>query len=267
MSDLLRSVSIDVGNRVRALHLEHVDRGILPSEMTAVCGIIEHLGVNRIIESGRWLGYSTQMLAAYFADAPIRIESIEYYRTDVGALCEERLRPYTNVRLYYGDAMKLLPGLLEGGSEPTALLIDGPKGAKAVGLIKKIFERYENVAVVFLHDSYEGSEARIAIREMGLDAEYTDDTQFVTRFAFLDEGIALGSIHPDKYSGTIKTLPIKSYGPTLAILTSAQTNHGVLRRGVFARLLARCVFAYGIFEAEIRKLVYQIKKKMKSGLL
>ncbi len=61
-NDILHVIPKSVGTKIKAFGHIHVERGIFPSEMAAVVGIVEHVGATRIIESGRWLGSSTELL-------------------------------------------------------------------------------------------------------------------------------------------------------------------------------------------------------------
>lgn len=262
--DMLRGVSSDDAERFNTLGLSHVDRGILPSEMHAACAIMKRLGVKRIIESGRWLGFSTEALAAYFKDEDVHIDSIEFVRNERGIECEKRLAPYKKVRLYYGDAKLLLPGLLAQQKDiPTAILLDGPKGELAVRILKEVLSEYNTIVVAFIHDTYAGSGGRIAVEREFPDAVFTDDIAFLSNFSHLDKDISIGTVHPEKYSGTIATYPQKSYGPTLAIISSPFTGNPV---GILKRILHIQLFWFGLLQAFVHAQVLRVGKYFRSIL-
>jgi len=58
------------------------ERGILHSEMLAVCSVIENLGVDIVLESGRCRGQSTEVLAKYFLSTKIKIVSVEFVKDE-----------------------------------------------------------------------------------------------------------------------------------------------------------------------------------------
>lgn len=260
--EILSRVPVYVGKRLKALALPHIERGILPSEMAALCGIVEAVGATRIIESGRWLGYSTEVLSAYYKDSPlVQIDSIEYFRSAQAKICERRLAHCTNVNLLYGDATKIVPGMLEGRTEPTVLLFDGPKGWPAVRLLKKVLDTYPQVRAVCLHDCYKDSEARNAMIESFPNCTFTDDPAFLKRFSYLDQGIAVGKVHPEKYSGSIDSLE-KSYGPTLGIAfpdeSIGRKNHSMI-----SSVNAYLWWSYGTAEAFLRETLYTLRNIFK----
>jgi len=61
------------------------------------------------------------------------------------------------------------------------------------------------------------------------DYEFTDQKLYVNRFKFLDHGIPLGKIQPEKYTGDPCMANGKSYGPTLSLYaTRRETRVGAL---------------------------------------
>ena len=130
-------------DKFRSILCKYEERGILNSEMLAICSLCEELGVSAIVESGRARGYSTGILAKYFKDRPLRIISIDWEKAKwfIGAddkFAKESLAPYKNVELLYGNSVKLMPALVKKlKNERVAILMDGPKGKEAVDLAKK----------------------------------------------------------------------------------------------------------------------------------
>ncbi len=58
------------------------ERGILHSEMLAVCSICEELKTEVILESGRARGQSTLILAKYFENSPVKILSVNWKKAE-----------------------------------------------------------------------------------------------------------------------------------------------------------------------------------------
>jgi hypothetical protein len=240
---------------------DHCDRGMLNSELLLVYWLVRQLGIERIVESGRWLGHSTLTLSRLFEGTPVTIDSLDYSRTAASLECEQRLAGRRNLRLYYGDAFKMLPEIISRHSGPTALLVDGPKGADAVRLIDICFRQFGQVAVAFLHDSYVGSAARTAVEQTFAARAFTDDPAFVRRFHALDLAIDVGGIHPDQFHGNWERSSQpqagcdgpRSYGPTLAMMLpdqSAELSYGSAAWRQQANRKAK--YALGAMEAAFR---------------
>jgi hypothetical protein len=265
---MLLTVPEAVAEKLAGLKEEWVPRGILRSEMAAVCGIAEALGVRRIVESGRWAGHSTAVLSSYFAGSAMVIESVDYWRTEVGVACERRLAGRPNVRLYYGDAFKLLPALIGRATEPVLLLLDGPKGARAVRLIRALMERCPHIVGACLHDAYVGSQARRAVEETFSAHAFSDLPGFVERFWHLDAGIPVADGHPGKCSGDPRrTRQPLSYGPTLALMLPPNRPGRVSRLDWARGLKERALFHVGRAEAAAKGRLRFLKRRvMASGL-
>lgn len=148
--------------RIQAVPPQHA--AILPSEMLAFCAYCREHCVERVVESGRRYGYSTDVLSRMDWE----VISIEL---NPEPTYDARLR---NVQLVKGDGEELVPTLVD---ENTAVLLDGPKGLKAWRLWKAI-----NPSVCGIHDAYPGTE----IRELATDAVLTDRQEFVDEFGWLD---------------------------------------------------------------------------------
>lgn len=196
------------------------DRGILNSEMLAVCAISEELGVEVFIESGRWRGQSTDVLARYFSDKLVRVESIELYRDENALHVEEKMKAHPNLVLHYGDANKIIPSLVRKyQNKKIALLFDGPKGQAALDVFQFCLTQSKNVVAGFFHDMRKPTPvmpnaSRGEMEKMFPRAFYTDDTEFVEAFKSLDQGCEVALWRP--YA--IDEKKIGSYGPTLGII-------------------------------------------------
>ena len=113
------------------------------------------LAPRQILESGRMRGGSTLMLARCFPQA--RIVSVEFDRDSThAAIAEEKLKPYANVELLYGDSREILPGRLQTGD---AVLIDGPKDFRALKFALRLL-RTGKPCSVLIHDFHQGQPAR-----------------------------------------------------------------------------------------------------------
>lgn len=156
--------------------------GIWESEMFLFYAATQPRAPAQILESGRARGKSTLMLARCFPNA--RIVSIEFEReSSNAAAAEAKLREYPNVELLYGDSRQILPKRLQSGD---AVLIDGPKGFRAVALALELL-RTEKPAVVFVHDFPAGAPWRKFVERHWPQAFFGDDPLFA-EFRLLDEG-------------------------------------------------------------------------------
>ncbi len=199
------------------------ERGILHSEMLAVCAVCDAMDIDVILESGRFRGQSTLVMARYFKDKLARIISVEISRDRNAKIAEEHLEGYSNVEQRYGDSRDLLPRLVQDLSDKRiAVLLDGPKGQVAVDLVRKLVWQSDNIAVAFFHDSRKGAPARDIIAKAFRRVFFTDSGPYVESFRELDEGCKPrpgAPITPHTWRPYMKgESPIPSYGPTLAVV-------------------------------------------------
>lgn len=208
-------------DRLAAVAGGYEERGILHSEMLAVCGVCDRLGVGVIIESGRARGQSTRVLSDYFAGTPTRVMSLELMRDADAAYGERALAGRGNVELLWGDAFELLPGLVrEHAGERVGVLLDGPKGSPALDLAEQAFAA--GASCVLIHDMRRGTPQRSDAEGRALRAFFTDDEAYVREFGSLDASCAPGPgqpITPHTWRPGMKGHDrIESYGPTLVVL-------------------------------------------------
>lgn len=199
------------------------ERGILHSEMLAVCGLCKQLDVEVVIESGRARGQSTYTLARFFEGTPTHIVSLELTRDADAAFAEERLRPFSHVELQFGDASVAIPSLLERfAGKRIAILLDGPKGQPAIDLARDAMSRSADVVACFIHDMRRATPQRATLESSPGRTFFTDDTSYVARFGSLDRACmpAPGApITSHTWRPNMKgNDPIPSYGPTLAVM-------------------------------------------------
>lgn len=227
------------------------DRGILNSEMLAVCSVAEELEVEVFIESGRWLGQSTEILARYFESKPVLIESIEAFWDDNAVHVEKKLGGRKNLNLLYGDANTTVPALIrKHRGKKIAILFDGPKGAPALDIFELALAYSDTVVVGFFHDMRrptEGmpNESRSAMESAFPDSFYTDDDEFVQKFGRLDQGCEVALWRPYFIDG--KT--IGSYGPTIGLTLPSIEEIRLARRkkaSLLMRTWRRFFFLLGI---------------------
>lgn len=155
--------------------------GIWESEMFLFYAAVSPRAPRQILESGRARGKSTLTLARCFPQA--RIISVELDAdSPSAAAAEAKLKPYANVELLYGDSRKILPQRLESGD---AVLIDGPKGFRALDLTLQIL-RAAQPSAVFLHDFPANPPWRKFVERHWPGAFFGDDPVF-ERFRVLDQ--------------------------------------------------------------------------------
>lgn len=158
-------------------------KGIFNSEMLLFISVVKHFGINLIIESGRASGQSTKIIAENFNNQQYKIYSIEYdrYNADVKRAFN-RLKHYKNVRLLFGDSLKLIPKLIV---EECCILIDGPKDFEAIKLAVNSLKN-PLVKAVFIHDLDKDSPHRSWVEKIFYFYFFTDDYEFVKKFKNLD---------------------------------------------------------------------------------
>jgi predicted O-methyltransferase YrrM len=182
MPGVLRAAGAEIDAfRARVAGVPYERKGILYSEMFFLYLCARDARPARVLESGRARGQSTALLALCFPQLPILSLEHDAASPDA-AVAAERLRPFANVELRFGDARRLLPALARPGD---VALIDGPKGFAAVRLALRLLARGA-VSMVFLHDVARGTPER-AFLERHLPATlYSDDPRFAGLAHVLD---------------------------------------------------------------------------------
>lgn len=206
---------------------EYEERGILHSEMLAVCSMIQDLDVDVVIESGRYRGQSTEILAKYFSDTNTKIVSIERNKDENAKYAENKLKKYSNLKLIYGDANDAISKILaKHRGERVAILFDGPKGEEAIRIFKKVICDFPEVIAGFFHDMRKPIEKMPnlgrTIMENSFDRVFfTDDNEYIASFGHLDQACFPkdNTITEHSWSPWMKgNNKIGSYGPTLAVV-------------------------------------------------
>ena len=197
------------------------ERGIIHSEIALILHTVERLGIKRLIESGRARGQSTYLLGKYLPD--VEIHSVELRESPDAEFGIERVKGCPNVSLYWGDGSEMIPTLAGlFGSKPTAILLDGPKGAAAVTIVQRCFQ-YPHVRVGFIHDMRRldhggpSPHRADAIARLPIH-KFSDDPALVSGSSWMDAKVAevggpCGPQHEAEFG---------SYGPTLGVFMNPQ---------------------------------------------
>lgn len=121
-------------------------KGIFYSEMFLFLQACQQVATDIIIESGTYLGFSTQLLANAFQGPILTVDQHQ-------KLVPEMHIWGNNVQAFQGDSFDAIPGLITRLPElaTVGILIDGPKDEKALELKDRCFE-FPAVKVVGIHD-------------------------------------------------------------------------------------------------------------------
>jgi len=183
-------------------------RGILHSEMLLFVTHLDYFGIEHVIESGRAEGQSTKIIAKWISNKT-RFDSIDI---------EKEKKDYSqyNVNIHQGNSISTIPKLLS--NKKTAILIDGPKGEKALELAKKLL-KHKNIAFVALHDFHKDTYVRNEAEKLGMHSSASDDFLFVERFHDLDAECWSVIYKKNKWLPYDRNgQKMTSYGPTLLFL-------------------------------------------------
>jgi len=245
-------------------------RGMLNSELLLVFSLASYLNINQIIESGRARGYSTKILARSFLGSEKYIQSIDYDRfgKDV-KFSEKNLKKYRNIKLFYGDSIQLIPKLIK---EDCIVIIDGPKGERAIQLALKILKD-KRVKIVFIHDLHKNTFSRNLAEILFPHAFFSDDKNFVQKFKDLDKPIWEQVRNTGRAPYKRKGEKSESYGPTLAVIFNSNTifdnlaiknyiKHKSKKEGIKNKILKKLQTG-GLVTAMIRESLVAIKHKLK----
>jgi hypothetical protein len=161
--------------------VEKLPRGIAVSEAFFVFSTAVETRPRQIVESGRALGQSTELLARCFPEVSVvSVEADPNHPDAPKAL--ERLRGLSNVACLFGDSRALLPELALPGD---VVVIDGPKCFRALKLAYKVLRR-RRPALIFIHDCPRGTRFRRFLEAHVPGAFFSDDHRFVQEFCHLD---------------------------------------------------------------------------------
>lgn len=213
-------------------------KGVLNSEILFLCSILLSQRPKRIFESGRARAQSTVMLSLAFPDTPIVSIEHDAASPDI-AIANARLASRPNVDAQFGDSTKLLPTLVQSGD---IVLIDGPKGFKALRLAMHLFAG-TGCDAIFIHDLYPGMDERNFIEAHFPEAKFSDDYRWAAGVADLDRSA-------DNYLAPLQKIGARAdgcgYGYSLTYLPRING-----RRYNFLR-----------YWAEISRIVSRIKRRM-----
>lgn len=210
--------------------IDDVPRGVLVSEIFFIVATLGAFRPRQIIESGRAMGQSTLLLGRCFPDTSVL--SIEYDADHPDAtVALKRLAGMANVSCLFGDARRLMPGLMLAGD---VAVIDGPKELRAVKLAMDVL-RGGGMSVVFIHDCYHGSAIRAFLQRHVPWAFFSDDPRFVSRYCHLDHD--RGRMVDSCWSDVHRIPADRSYGGTFACVPARRgfPRHVDYRRRVLAR--------------------------------
>jgi predicted O-methyltransferase YrrM len=158
------------------------NEGIPMSEMFFLLSTVgEEPPPERILESGRGGGQSTEVLGHWFAGSSV-ISVEENDRSPNAKAAVARLAHLPNVDCRFGDSRRILPELLQAGD---MVLIDGPKEFRALKLAFQLLQTGKP-RLVFIHDLHVDSPARHFLDSHLPQAFYSDAGVFVERYSYLD---------------------------------------------------------------------------------
>ena len=217
-------------------------KGIFHSELLMAFTVAKELGVEKIIESGRARGQSTELIARFCKEHNIEFHSIEYDKNSPDTeVAEQRLAPFKDVcTLHYGDGFEVMPKLID--EKHTLIIIDGPKGvwAQKLGLLML---KHTNVKAVMFHDTHRDAEdARPRLeRYLGKHLIVSDDYEFVEKYKYLDDDCweitnkYIGGYAPYKrpnkimrsYAGTLSCVINKGIDPKMIELYLKDVQYSI----------------------------------------
>jgi len=168
------------------------DRSILMSEAFAFCSIGDLFDIDIVLESGIWLGRSTEIFASYFA--PKRVVAVD---VSLKRVAVERLEKYDNLTLIQGDGSNQIKNILKDSKIKRAgIFIDGPKESRAVKFAEE-FLAYENVSFVGVHDAHKSKVKRMLIL-LERPLFFTCEKWFLKKYSKLDRNESQWDEEQDK---------------------------------------------------------------------
>lgn len=173
-------------------HLEPTGGSMLPSEILAFIAACRMHGVGKVVESGRQWAYSTRCLLS------MGMEVISYDNNPQVESDARLKRDFPKAEIIAGSC----PMGIIRKKVPFALLLDGPKGAPAVQIV-----RNSNPTIAAIHDCHAGSVSRNLLYPYGwvmtdeyiplsdLDLEHLRNKKLPQDASILKECMCLGIAH------------------------------------------------------------------------
>lgn len=158
------------------------ERSILMSEAFAFCGIGDLFNVDIVLESGIWMGRSTEIFASYFA--PTKVIAID---VTLKKAMVERLKKYDNLILIQGEGPSHIKNILKDPKIKRAgVFIDGPKESRAVKCAEELLA-LENVSFVAIHDCHKPKVKRM-LASLNRPLFFTCEKEFLEKYSKFDRG-------------------------------------------------------------------------------
>lgn len=212
------------GVDLQAMALEPYEaRGILHSEVAFIVYYCRRYGIKRFIESGRARGQSAYMLAKYMPD--VEVHSVELRDSPDEHFALWRLGTLPNVKCYVGDGAMVLPLIASLDTSKTAVFCDGPKGEKAVHVVRECFSM-PHVMLGFIHDmrrldhGWPSPHRSCAVEHFAFH-KFSDEPRHVERLSWMDAGIAAAG----GPCGPQFEAEHGSYGPTVGAFFNPQNQN------------------------------------------
>jgi len=160
--------------------------GILPSEMLCFCSLAWDQQQSEVVESGRKHGFSTEILMKCgFRTVSFEIDPIQETSNRLARLAVENA---FDLNMRNEDFTRFAHEVAYVHQCP--MLIDGPKGRKAVNITKEAIESLPFAAIHDMSEKAEGGNpnvGRTALNESGLEFVILGD-EFAEEFGNLDSG-------------------------------------------------------------------------------
>lgn len=154
--------------------------GILPSEMLLFLVACRDQGMTHVVESGRCLGYSTEVLV----EAGLHVISIDtVYRQEC-----DRLKRHARLEMRLADGNHEVPkAVADWAARRPAVLLDGPKGAPAFNILARVHANAAFVAIHDLHKNRSDAKPNPAYSMIGNYTCFLSETpEWVERFGWID---------------------------------------------------------------------------------
>jgi len=189
--------------------------GMLPSEMLLFASVCVEQGITHVIESGRKLGFSTEVLCKCGC---FEIWSIDNDPIEESDATLKNL--YPELKILRGNGNKMVASLVsELNVRRIAVLLDGPKNTTGCKVFKRI---KQNITIAGIHDVCKKNElgelnpGRITL-ETKHDSFFSDDTDLLKEFGEIDAEF----LHPS-YSCHSDLLP---YSCVLGVAKGGKWNY------------------------------------------
>jgi hypothetical protein len=220
--------------------------GMLPSEVLAVCGVIEELNVEVMIEVGKPANNNKRIFENILKDDNTTIICLDSKNNVNERSNQSTINKYINNQNKFRYIFRSIGDVVKNNkNKRVAILFKGPLKTDLFHIFSKIITNHENVKVGFFHGCWMPGPKTANPQKREINKYYdrlffTDDIEYVRQFGSLDEVNKTSEICQSDdffFPYTKNNQKIGSYGPTLAVVIPTERD-----KARWEKILSNCYY-------------------------